>query len=74
MCAWVTSTVDELARSTINVDSAIRMSPVDTWIGSRVRIKRTMHGLVAAASRRKQRRLMSNVAVFIGLHLKVEIS
>ena len=45
MSTWVTSTAGELAQSSINVDSATQTSPVDTWIGSRVRIKRTSRGL-----------------------------
>jgi transcriptional regulator with XRE-family HTH domain len=44
MSTWVIATADELAQPAI-IDSARRTSPVDTWIGSRVRIKRTMRGL-----------------------------
>jgi DNA-binding transcriptional regulator YiaG len=45
MSTWVAATADELAQSAINVDSATQTSPVDTWIGSRVRTKRTSRGL-----------------------------
>jgi DNA-binding transcriptional regulator YiaG len=36
---------DESVQSPIDVDSTPRASPVDRWIGSRVRIKRTSHGM-----------------------------
>ena len=36
---------DESVQSTIDVDSTLRTSPVDMWIGSRVRIKRTSRGM-----------------------------
>jgi transcriptional regulator with XRE-family HTH domain len=39
------ASADELVQSPINVDSATRISPVDMWIGSRVRIKRTSRGM-----------------------------
>ena len=38
-------TVDESVQSAIDVNSAPRTSPVDMWIGSRVRIKRTSRGV-----------------------------
>jgi hypothetical protein len=36
---------DELAQTAIDVESSGRVSPVDTWVGSRVRIKRTSRGI-----------------------------
>jgi DNA-binding transcriptional regulator YiaG len=45
MSTWVTSTAGELGQPAINVDAATGTSLVDTWIGSRVRIKRTSRGL-----------------------------
>jgi transcriptional regulator with XRE-family HTH domain len=39
------ATVDESVQSAIGVDSTPRTSPVDGWIGSRVRIKRTSRGM-----------------------------
>jgi hypothetical protein len=39
------ATADELVKSTIDVDLAKRTSPVDVWIGSRVRIRRTSQGI-----------------------------
>ncbi len=45
MSTWLTSTAGERGQSSINVDSATQASAVDTWIGSRVRIKRTSRGL-----------------------------
>jgi hypothetical protein len=39
------ATADESIQSAIDVDSTPRMSPVDMWIGSRVRIKRTSRGM-----------------------------
>ena len=36
---------DESVQSAIDVDPTPRMSPVDMWIGSRVRIKRTSRGM-----------------------------
>jgi DNA-binding transcriptional regulator YiaG len=45
MSTWFTSTAGERGQSTIDIDSATQTSPVDTWIGSRVRIKRTSRGL-----------------------------
>jgi DNA-binding transcriptional regulator YiaG len=44
MFALVASATDELTQST-NFDRAERVSLVDTWIGSRVRIKRTSRGI-----------------------------
>jgi DNA-binding transcriptional regulator YiaG len=41
----VIATADESVQSAINVNSPIRTSPVDMWIGSRVRIKRTSRGM-----------------------------
>src|ERR1700731_3365251 len=41
----VMTTADESVQSTIDVDSTRRTSPVDLWIGSRVRIKRTSRGM-----------------------------
>jgi ribosome-binding protein aMBF1 (putative translation factor) len=45
MFTLVTSAADDLAQSTTDFNSAGRVSPVDTWIGSRVRIKRTSRGI-----------------------------
>jgi DNA-binding transcriptional regulator YiaG len=45
MPTWVMATADEAGQSAIDVDSITRTSPVDTWIGSRVRIKRTSRGM-----------------------------
>jgi ribosome-binding protein aMBF1 (putative translation factor) len=45
MSTLVTSAADDLARSAIDVNSTGPVSPVDTWIGSRVRIKRTSRGI-----------------------------
>jgi DNA-binding transcriptional regulator YiaG len=45
MFTWLTSTAGEGDQSSINVDSSTQTFPVDTWIGSRVRIKRTSRGL-----------------------------
>jgi transcriptional regulator with XRE-family HTH domain len=39
------ATADESIQSAIDVDSTPRTSPVDMWIGSRVRIKRTSRGM-----------------------------
>ena len=41
----VMTTADESVQSAIDVDSTRRTSPVDLWIGSRVRIKRTSRGV-----------------------------
>jgi DNA-binding transcriptional regulator YiaG len=41
----VMATADESAQSAIDVDSPTPMSPVNMWIGSRVRIKRTSRGM-----------------------------
>jgi ribosome-binding protein aMBF1 (putative translation factor) len=45
MSTLVTSATDELAQSAIDVNPTGRVSAVDTWIGSRVRIKRTSRGI-----------------------------
>jgi ribosome-binding protein aMBF1 (putative translation factor) len=45
MSTLVTSAADDLAQSAIDVNSTGPVSPVDTWIGSRVRIKRTSRGI-----------------------------
>jgi ribosome-binding protein aMBF1 (putative translation factor) len=45
MSTLVTSAADDLAQSATDVNSTGRVSPVDTWIGSRVRIKRTSRGI-----------------------------
>jgi Helix-turn-helix len=45
MATTVTSVVDELAQPAIDVNLIGRVSPMDTWIGSRVRIKRTARGI-----------------------------
>jgi DNA-binding transcriptional regulator YiaG len=45
MSTLVTSAADDLAQSAIDVNSTGRVSPIDTWIGSRVRIKRTSRGI-----------------------------
>jgi transcriptional regulator with XRE-family HTH domain len=41
----VITTADEWGQSAIDVDSTPRTSPVDMWIGGRVRIKRTSRGM-----------------------------
>ena len=41
----VMATADESVQSAIDVDSTARTSPVDMWIGSWVRIKRTSRGM-----------------------------
>ena len=41
----VMATVGESVQSAIDVDSTGRMSPVDMWIGNRIRIKRTSRGV-----------------------------
>ena len=41
----VMATADETVQAAIDVDSTTRTSPVDMWIGSRVRIKRTSRGI-----------------------------
>jgi hypothetical protein len=41
----VMTTAAESVQSAIDVDSTRRTSPVDMWIGSRVRIKRTSRGM-----------------------------
>jgi len=45
MSTLVTSAAADLAQSAIDVNSTGRVSAVDTWIGSRVRIKRTSRGI-----------------------------
>jgi DNA-binding transcriptional regulator YiaG len=45
MSILVISAADELAQSTTDFNSTGRVSPVDAWIGSRVRIKRTSRGI-----------------------------
>jgi DNA-binding transcriptional regulator YiaG len=45
MPSLVTSAAVELAKSATDVNSIRRVSPVDAWIGSRVRIKRTSLGI-----------------------------
>jgi hypothetical protein len=45
MSTLVTSATFELATSATDVNSISRVSPVDAWIGSRVRIKRTSRGI-----------------------------
>ena len=40
-----TSAADDLAQSAIEVGPTGRVSPVDVWVGSRVRIKRTSRGI-----------------------------
>jgi DNA-binding XRE family transcriptional regulator len=45
MSTSVLTTAIEFGQSAINVGSATRTSPVNAWIGSRLRIKRTMRGL-----------------------------
>jgi DNA-binding XRE family transcriptional regulator len=45
MSTWAMSTADELVQSESNVGSTTRMSSVDMWIGSRVRVKRTSRGM-----------------------------
>jgi transcriptional regulator with XRE-family HTH domain len=39
------ATADESLQSAIGLDSTPRTSPVDMWIGSRVRIRRTSRGV-----------------------------
>jgi ribosome-binding protein aMBF1 (putative translation factor) len=45
MPTLVTSAAVELAKSATDVNSFRRVSPLDAWIGSRVRIKRTSRGI-----------------------------
>lgn len=45
MSTLTTSATDDLAQSAIDVDPTGRVSPVDVWVGSRVRIKRTSRGI-----------------------------
>jgi hypothetical protein len=45
MSTLVTAATDDLAQSTIDVNSTERVSSVDTWIGGRVRVKRTSRGI-----------------------------
>jgi DNA-binding XRE family transcriptional regulator len=45
MSTWAITTTDEFTQSAICADAVTGTSSVDTWIGSRLRIKRTMRGL-----------------------------
>ena len=45
MASRVMTTTAERGQSGIDVDSTPQTSPVDMWIGSRVRIKRTSRGI-----------------------------
>ena len=45
MSTQVISTVDGLTPAAISEECAPRTSPVDRWIGSRLRIKRTSRGM-----------------------------
>jgi ribosome-binding protein aMBF1 (putative translation factor) len=45
MPTLITSAADDLAQSAIDGNSTGRVSPVDAWVGSRVRIKRTSRGI-----------------------------
>jgi len=45
MFTWTMTNANELIQSTISLDAATGTSSVDAWIGSRLRIKRTMSGL-----------------------------
>jgi DNA-binding transcriptional regulator YiaG len=45
MPTWTMATTDESVQSAIDVGSTLRTSPVDMWIGRRVRIKRTSRGV-----------------------------
>ena len=45
MPTWVMATADDSVQSAINVDSTTRTSPVDMWIGGRVRVRRTSRGM-----------------------------
>ena len=41
----VMAIADELVQPAVNVGSTTQPSPVDMWIGSRVRVKRTSRGM-----------------------------
>ena len=45
MSTLATSTANDLAQSAIGVDPVGQVSPVDAWVGGRVRIKRTSLGM-----------------------------
>jgi DNA-binding transcriptional regulator YiaG len=45
MSTFVSSAADDMDQFAIDVNSSGRVSPVDTWIGGRVRIKRTSRGI-----------------------------
>jgi DNA-binding XRE family transcriptional regulator len=45
MSTWAITTTDEFTQSAVCADAVTGTSSVDTWIGSRLRIKRTMRGL-----------------------------
>jgi ribosome-binding protein aMBF1 (putative translation factor) len=45
MSSWAMSTADDRVQSSMTLDSNTRLSSIDMWIGSRVRIKRTSRGM-----------------------------
>jgi len=45
MSSWAISTADNRVQSCMTLDSTVRLSSIDMWIGSRVRIKRTSRGM-----------------------------
>ena len=45
MATWVLATANESVQPAMDVVCDTRTSPVDMWIGSRVRIKRTSRGM-----------------------------
>jgi Helix-turn-helix len=45
MSTWAVTTADEFIQPTTSVDAPAAMSSVDAWIGSQLRIKRTVRGL-----------------------------
>ena len=45
MSTWAMTTTNEFTQSAICADAVTVTSSVDRWIGSRLRIKRTMRGL-----------------------------
>ena len=45
MSTLVPANADDLAQFAIDANPTGRVSPVDNWIGSRVRIKRTSRGI-----------------------------
>ena len=45
MSSWALSTADDRVQSSMTLDSTTRLSSIDMWIGSRVRIKRTSRGM-----------------------------